>query len=133
MSDSFVTLLTIAHQAPLSTGLPRKGYWSGLPFPSPRDLPNSGIKPTFPELAGRFFTLEPPGKSRSLCTCWKRTEINPWYRYIDYLHLLKIHYLKNSKFKNILSDGPLLLVGSITHVSGDDSFPIISYPRNSYL
>ena len=37
-------------------------YWSGLPFPSPRDLPNPGIQPTSPALAGGLFTTEPPGK-----------------------------------------------------------------------
>ena len=56
----FVTLWTIAHQAPLSMGFSRLEYWSGLPFPSPRDLPfNSGIKPMSlmsPALAGGFFT-----------------------------------------------------------------------------
>ena len=59
----FVTLLTVAHQAPLSMGFPRQEYWSGLPFPPPGDLPNLGIKPTSfvsPALAGRFFTTMPP-------------------------------------------------------------------------
>ena len=46
----------VACQAPLSMGFSRQEYWSGLPFPSPRDLPNPGIKPRSPALAGRFFT-----------------------------------------------------------------------------
>ena len=50
-------------QAPLSMGFPRQEYWRGLPFPSPGDLPNPGIKPTSPALAGGSFTAEPPGKS----------------------------------------------------------------------
>ena len=37
-------------------------YWSGLPFPSPGDLPKSGIEPASPALAGEFFTSQPPGK-----------------------------------------------------------------------
>ena len=43
---------------------PRQEYWSGLPFPSPRDLPDPGIELTSvaPALAGRFFTTEPPEK-----------------------------------------------------------------------
>ena len=56
---------TVACQAPLSMGLSWQEYWSGLPFPSPGNLPDSGIKPTSPEspaLAGRFFTPEPPEK-----------------------------------------------------------------------
>ena len=44
MSD-FVTPWTVAHQAPLSMGFPRQEYWSGLPFISPGDLPNTGIEP----------------------------------------------------------------------------------------
>ena len=61
----FVTLWTVAHQAPLSMGFPRQEYWSGWPFPPPGDLPNPGVEPTSPVspvLAGRFFTTEPPGK-----------------------------------------------------------------------
>ena len=38
-------------------------YWSGLPFPSPGDLPDPGIEPASPAFAGRFFTTEPPGKA----------------------------------------------------------------------
>ena len=45
MSDSFVTLLTTAHQAPMSMGFSRQECWSGLPFPSPGDLPHPGIQP----------------------------------------------------------------------------------------
>ena len=49
-------------QAPLSMGFPRQEYWSGLPFPPPGDLPDPGIEPVSPALAGRFFTPEPPEK-----------------------------------------------------------------------
>ena len=55
----FATPWTVAHQAPLSMVFPRQEYWSGLPFPSPGDLPNPWIKPASlksPALAGRFFT-----------------------------------------------------------------------------
>ena len=41
----FTTPWTVAYQAPLSMGFSRQEYWSGLPFPSPRDLPNLGIEP----------------------------------------------------------------------------------------
>ena len=47
-------------------GFSRQEYWSGLPFRSPGDLPNSGIKPKSPALAGTFFTTEPPGKPYNL-------------------------------------------------------------------
>ena len=58
----FATPWTIAHQTPLSIGLPSQEYWSGLPFPSSRDLPDPGLQPMFPALLGRFFTTKPPGK-----------------------------------------------------------------------
>ena len=47
-------------------GLPKQEYWSGLPFPPPGDLPDSGIKPASPALAGEFFTTEPPGEPKTL-------------------------------------------------------------------
>ena len=62
MSEFFVTPWTVAHQALLSIEFPRQEYWRGMPFPSPGDLPNPGIKLAFPALAGRIFTTEPPGK-----------------------------------------------------------------------
>ena len=46
----FVTPWTVAWQAPPSMGFPRQEYWSGLPFPSLRDLPSPGIKPASPAL-----------------------------------------------------------------------------------
>ena len=61
----FATPLTIARQAPLSMGLSWQEYWSGLPFPPPGDLLNSGMEPVSlvaPALAGGFFTIDPPAK-----------------------------------------------------------------------
>ena len=43
-------------------GFPRQEYWSGLPFPSPGDLPDPGMELASPALAGGFFTTEPTGK-----------------------------------------------------------------------
>ena len=51
---------TVARQAPLSKEFSGQGYWSGLPFPSPEDLPDPGIEPGSPALADRLFTSEPP-------------------------------------------------------------------------
>ena len=48
VSDSFVALWTVAHQAPLSMGFSRQEYWSGLPFLPPEDLPDPGVKLTSP-------------------------------------------------------------------------------------
>ena len=58
----FVTLGTVAYQAPPSMGFSRQEYWSGLPFPSPGDLPDPGIEPGFPALETDASTSEPPGK-----------------------------------------------------------------------
>ena len=65
VSDSFGTPWTVARQAPLSTGFPRQECWNGLPFPSPGDLPDPGIEPISPSLAGGYFSTEPPGKPKS--------------------------------------------------------------------
>ena len=62
----FATLRSIAHQAPLSMGFSRQEYWSGLPFPSPGDLPNPGVKPRSPTLQAYALTSEPTGKPRKM-------------------------------------------------------------------
>ena len=59
MTDTFATPWTVARQTPLFMGFSRQEYWSGLPFPSPRDLPDPGIKyasVTSPALASGFLT-----------------------------------------------------------------------------
>ena len=63
VAQSYPTLcdpMDCSHQVPLPMGFPRQEYWSGLPFPSPGDLPDPGLKPASlesPALAGRFFTI----------------------------------------------------------------------------
>ena len=69
----FATPRTVAHQTPPSMGFSRQEYWSGLPFPSPGDLPNPGIKPESPTFQADALTSEPPGKpsaaAKSLQSC----------------------------------------------------------------
>ena len=65
LSNSFVTPWTVARQGPLSMGFSKQEYWSGLPFASPEELHNPGIKHASPAFAGEFFTAEPPGKPTS--------------------------------------------------------------------
>ena len=55
----FATLWTVAYQAPPSMGFSRQEYWSGLPFPSPGDLPDPGIEPRSPALEADALTSEP--------------------------------------------------------------------------
>ena len=64
VSDSFVTPWTEAHQVPLSMGFSRQEYWSGLAFPSPEDLPNSGIESKSPTLQADSLPVEPQGKPK---------------------------------------------------------------------
>ena len=57
----FVTPWTVAHQTPLSMEISRQESCSGFPFPSPGDLPDSGIEPASPVSQADFFAAEPPG------------------------------------------------------------------------
>ena len=57
-----MTPWTVAPQAPLSMGFSRQEDWSGLPFPSPADLPNPGVRPRSPALQAESLLSEPPGK-----------------------------------------------------------------------
>ena len=58
----FATPQTIVRQAPLSMRFPRQEYWNRLPFPTPGDLPNLGIKPVSPALVYGLFKTVPSGK-----------------------------------------------------------------------
>ena len=68
----FATPWTVARLAPLSIEFSRQEYWSGLPFPSPGDIPNSGIEPRSPALQTDTLASEPPGKIlyKSGNVCW---------------------------------------------------------------
>ena len=70
----FETPWTIDLQAALSMAFPRQEYWSGLPLPSPRDLPDPGIKPTSPALVDELFLTEPSGKPRFWILCKKEKQ-----------------------------------------------------------
>ena len=61
----FATPWTVAYQVPPSMGFSRQGCWSGLSFPSPGDLPDSGIEPRSPALQADALLSEPPGKPSS--------------------------------------------------------------------
>ena len=82
----FATLWTVAHQAPLSMGFSRQEYWSGLPFPSPGDLPDPGIEPRFPALQADPLPSEP---SKDGC-------YNEIYMVIIKVSFLWLQYTKTS-------------------------------------
>ena len=62
----FAAPRTVARQAPLSMGLPRQEYWSGLPFPSPGDLPDPGIQPQSPTLQADSLPFVLLGNSKGV-------------------------------------------------------------------
>ena len=66
----FATPWTVAYQAPLSKRFSRQEYWSGLPFPSPGDCPNPGIKPWSSALQADSLPAAPPGKPCDQHIAW---------------------------------------------------------------
>ena len=60
------TPCSVVYKVPLSMEFSRQEYWSGLPFPSPGDLPNPGIEPRSPALRADALPSEPPGKPNKL-------------------------------------------------------------------
>ena len=82
---------TVAWQAPPSMGFSRQEYWSGLPFPSPGDLPNPGIKPRSPELQADSLPSEPPGNQvfcLRLVVILAQTHSRKWRKKVHFLTLL---------------------------------------------
>ena len=80
-----------------------------MPFPSPGDLPNPGIEPTSPALAGRFFTTEPPGKPSN--TVLELSILSSLYFYKPKTSLLKkksIQFLKGSENKKRFPSGSVV-------------------------
>ena len=80
---------TVVYQASLSMGFSRQEYWSGLPFPSPGDLPDPGIEPRSPALQADALPSEPPGKptrkAHQGSVTWRYTL--KWISYIStYIH-----------------------------------------------
>ena len=104
----FATPGTVAHQAPLSMGFSRQEYWSGLPFPSPGDLPNPGIKRRSPTLQADTLTTEPPtypsqNISKKL-KCWNPLKVILWIHYSDTKNLRNTVKIKKRKLQTNFSD-----------------------------
>ena len=75
----FATPWTVVYQAPLSMGFSRQAYWSGLPFPSPGDLPDPGIEHGSPALQADAVTSEPPGKRESKGKPFPKAGVSHFY------------------------------------------------------
>ena len=69
---------TVFHQAPLSMGFSRQEYWSGLPFPSPGDVPDQGIKPRSPTLQADALPFDLPGKPQKSSKGYSYKEREIW-------------------------------------------------------
>ena len=80
----FGTPWAVAYQAPLSMKFSRQEYWSGLPHPSPGDLPDPGIEPRSPALQADALPSEPPGRYRRLL--WVSQALN----FLEY-HFKKLY------------------------------------------
>ena len=85
----FASPWTVAYQAPPSMGFSRQGYWSGLPYPSPEDLPDPGIEPGFPTLQ-IGVKLICPHVRQSQCAC------HEWLRALT--DVKKLQYLLQRKW-----------------------------------
>ena len=100
----FATPWTVAYQPPPSMGFSRQEYWSGLPFPSPRDLPDSGIRPGSPALQTYALISEPPQHRYLLPT---------WELYIQkltrYLHLHDVWAPWLNQFSSVAQSCPTLM------------------------
>ena len=114
---------TVACQALQSMRFSRQEYWSGLPFPSPGDLPNAGIKPvslTSPILAGGVFTTAPPGKPlRWILASIKRFTIS-FKRFIS------------SRFKMVTLEDPEC-TSSHKHIKSTATYEKTSSEKNTKL
>ena len=75
----FVTLGTVAYQALLSMGFSRQVCWSGLPFPSPGEVPEPGIEPRSPALQADALPSEPPEKPKNNQTDLKKAEVEQFF------------------------------------------------------
>ena len=78
MSDSFATAWTVDHQTPLSMEFSRQEYWSGLLFPSPGDLPDSGIEPESSALKADSLPSEPPALEVKVESFMHQVKVKSW-------------------------------------------------------
>ena len=88
-----MTPWTVALQAPLSMGFSRQKYWSGLPFPSPGDLPNPGIKPETPALQADSLLSEPPEKLMQTWVWIPALQFNSWCNIEWVLYTWRLDFL----------------------------------------
>ena len=104
----FATPWTVAHQAPPSMGFSRQEYWSGLPFPSPGDLPNPGIKLRSPALQADALTSEPPEKpSKNNNNNNNKLNICIYYILLHYICTI-LYIIYTSQYKQLQTPRPII-------------------------
>ena len=103
---------TLACQAPLSVGFSRQGSWSGLPCPSPGDLPDPGIKPGFPSLQADSLSSESPRKPKVLAaqSCPNFYDLVGCNRILEWV---TIPFSRRSSDPGIEPRSPMLQTGSL--------------------
>ena len=101
-----MTPWTVALQAPLSMGFSRPEYWSGLPCPPPGDLPDPGIKPGSPVLAGRFFTMSHQGSPEISLEISKFMNQHSWAARRN-TAMIQTHFSCKNLFGRSCTDGDL--------------------------
>ena len=123
---------------------PRQESWSGLPFPFPGNIPNPGIDPTFPALAGGFFTIEPLGKAYYLGnypTNLMALGVNPvsiwwlwWLHTIRFLPFVYKFIMAFEVFEFCFLHFPCFFFSSVTiFFSPDVSGLLLSGPQSSFF
>ena len=136
----FVTPWTVAHQTALSVEFSSKEYWSGLPFPSPGDLPVPGIKPRSPAFQEDSLPSKPPGK---IYTVYKLLWCLPKFLKLSEIHtFLPIDSLKDMAIIKIWQSvltwqtfatvNCFLPLGNFLHVASKISHSNSDFPSNFY-
>ena len=117
----FVTPWTVAYQAPPSMEISRQEYWSGLPFPSPGDLPDPGIEPRSPTLQADALPSEPPGKPiqgvLSLKQHYLGNIFGLWQVFISFIWLPSVSFLLFINHTNVPDNRDILIykIFFVTH------------------
>ena len=120
----------IPHKVLVSIGFSRQEHWSGLPSPSPGDLPNPGTEPASPTLSGRFFTAELPGKSKVLNTAlW--TDRSPTGDCASAKH--QVWLLCRSSSPSLQNQGSVLFSEHVVWVFGFLSLLLLMWCYASFL
>ena len=128
---TLVTPWTVAHQAPLSMGFSGQEYWSGLPFPSPGDLPDPGIKPRYLHCRLILYQLSCEGGPLSREDRSKKEDVREDAKSVPIMYLyssVAFYYQRASKLDIFLV---LKKSSTISHFNYD--FHFLEFHRICYL